>query len=242
MVCCSLRHRGDELLGLRGGLDGYLARGKTFGVPLLYPWANRLGAWDYEVAGRRVVLDSDAGLVRADEHGLPIHGALVRGLDWEVTATGSDDGGAWVQAELDWAPARPPFALFPFAHRLALRAALAGDELRIETTVESTGDDEVPVSFGFHPYLAPPGAPRPAWEVELPALVHLALDDRGLPTGARDERPAERFALGDRTYDDLYALRGDGARFAVSDGCGAWRSSSRAGGGAPRSSRRRART
>ena len=51
MVGCSLRHRGDELLGLRGGLDAYLERGKTFGLPLLYPWANRLGAW--ELRGRR---------------------------------------------------------------------------------------------------------------------------------------------------------------------------------------------
>src|SRR5262249_39145419 len=72
MVGCSLRHRGDELLGLLGGLDAYVERGKTFGIPFLYPWANRLGAWGYEVAGRTVTLDPDAGVVRSDPHGLPI--------------------------------------------------------------------------------------------------------------------------------------------------------------------------
>jgi len=37
MVGCSLRHRGEKLLGLRGGVEDYLARGKTFGIPLLHP-------------------------------------------------------------------------------------------------------------------------------------------------------------------------------------------------------------
>src|SRR3954452_7756022 len=74
MVGCSLRDCGEELLGLRGGVEDYLARGQKFGIPLLHPWANRLGAWDYEVAGKAVELDRDSKLLRPDEHGLPIHG------------------------------------------------------------------------------------------------------------------------------------------------------------------------
>src|SRR6185295_9343859 len=109
-----------------------------------------------------VALDRDRGLTRVDEHGLPIHGVLVRALDWELIAAEGDR----LEAVLQWTPDRPPFAAFPFAHRLVLRAALTRDALRIETTVEATGGEAVPVSFGFHPYLAPPGAPRPAWEVE----------------------------------------------------------------------------
>jgi aldose 1-epimerase len=49
-------------------------------------------------------------------------------------------------------------------------------------------------------------------------MAHLALDDRGLPTGAREPRAAERFALDDRQYDDAFALDAPSARFAVSDG------------------------
>jgi aldose 1-epimerase len=218
MVGCSLRHRGAELLGLRGGVEAYLDRGKTFGIPLLYPWANRLGGWDYTVAGRAVSLEPDSGLVRADEHGLPMHGALARGMTWQVAGTGADADAAWLDAELDWTAHRDLLAVFPFAHRVALGVRVERDTLRIETTVHATGDDPVPVSFGFHPYLAPPGARRAAWEVELPALTHLALDDRGLPTGARETRAAEIFTLGDRPYDDLFALSADAARFAVGDG------------------------
>ena len=218
MVGCSLRHRGEELLGLRGGLGDYVERGKTFGIPLLYPWANRLGVWCYAAAGRTVALDPDAGVVRSDEHGLPIHGALVRACNWDVVETGADAGAAWLHGELDW-DAHPHLRpVFPFAHRVLLRIRLTDDTLRIETTVEATGEDEVPVSFGFHPYLVAPGAPRAAWEVELPAMTHLALDARGLPTGAGEPLAAERFALGDRTYDDAFALTADTARFAVGDG------------------------
>ena len=58
MVGCSLRHRGEELLGQRGGLAAYVAERGTMGIPLLHPWANRLGRERFEAAGREVVLDS----------------------------------------------------------------------------------------------------------------------------------------------------------------------------------------
>jgi len=214
MVGCSLRHRGEELLGLRDGAEAYLARGKTFGIPLLHPWANRLGAWRYDVAGRAVDLEG-APLVRGEEHGLPIHGALPAGADWRVVETTRE--ALW--AELDWAADAARMAVFPFAHRLELRAVVDSGALTIETTIVATGSDPVPMAFGFHPYLSPPGAPREHWEVELPAMAHLALDDRGLPTGGREPWPAQRFALGERTFDDAFAVEaGEAARFAVSDG------------------------
>ena len=213
MVGCSLRHRGAELLGLRDGIEAYLARGKTFGIPLLHPWANRLGAWRYAVAGRDVDLEGSP-LVRADEHALPIHGALPAGADWRVVDTTRE--ALW--AELDWAADVGRMAIFPFAHTVELRAVVDGGALTVETTIVASGDEPVPLSFGFHPYLAPPGAPREHWEVELPALAHLALDDRGLPTGAREPSPAQRLALGDRAFDDAFALEAPSARFAVSDG------------------------
>ena len=40
----SLRHRGQELLALPGGVAGYRDRHVT-GLPLLAPWANRLPEW-----------------------------------------------------------------------------------------------------------------------------------------------------------------------------------------------------
>ena len=78
------------------------------------------------------------------------------------------------------------------------------------TTLEATGDRPVPVAFGWHPYLRLPGAPRSAWRLLLPDRAHLELDG-GLPTGKSADEPAEADPVGDRTFDDLYALGPDPA-------------------------------
>ena len=43
-------------------------------------------------------------------------------------------------------------------------------------------------SFGWHPYLRLPGAPRSDWRLRLPARRHLTLDDRGHPDRRRRAR------------------------------------------------------
>ncbi|HKN94372.1 MAG TPA: hypothetical protein VJU60_08575, partial [Thermoleophilaceae bacterium] len=86
MVGCSLRHGGVELLGQRRGLDRYISDRKTMGIPLLYPWANRLSAERFEVAGREVVLDAEppAATPTRDPNGLPMHGLLAADSGWRV--------------------------------------------------------------------------------------------------------------------------------------------------------------
>ena len=209
MVGCSLRHRGEELLGLGGGLDAYVGQGAVFGIPLLYPWANRLAGWGYEAGGRRVELDRASPLLHGDEHCLPIHGALAAASSWRLI----ERSASWLTAELDFGGHPELLAVFPFPHRLELAIRLEGATLTVDTTV-TADDSPVPLSFGFHPYLAPPGAAREQWWVELPARTALELDAYGLPTGAATGLAAEAFALGARTYDDLFAVT-PGARFSV---------------------------
>jgi aldose 1-epimerase len=213
MVGCSLRHRGDELLGLGGGLAAYLDHGAVFGIPLLYPWANRLGGWSYEASGRRVELDRGSPLLHGDEHCLPIHGALAAASSWRLV----DGGASWLTAELDFGAHPELLAVFPFPHTLELAIRLEAGTLTVETTVTAGADGPVPLSFGFHPYLAPPGEPREDWWVELPARTALELDPRGLPTGATTELAPEAFPLARRAYDHLFAVT-PGCRFSVAAG------------------------
>src|SRR5215216_3497381 len=98
MLACSMLHAGEELLGQRSGLAAYARTGATMGVPLLYPWANRLGGFGYRFAGRRVAIDGGTPL---DEHGLPIHGLLRAVRGWSPTGCGADGEAAWVGARLD---------------------------------------------------------------------------------------------------------------------------------------------
>ncbi|MBJ7521468.1 MAG: aldose 1-epimerase [Solirubrobacteraceae bacterium] len=187
MVGSSLTHRGEELLGQRGGVEAYVERGSTFGVPLLYPWANRLSGDTY----RGVDLTA-APRTRRDPNGLPIHGLLHAWPHWEVTEHTDDR----LRARTDLSD----LAGFPFPHALEQHVHLTPTALSIATMVRATGDVEVPVSFGYHPYLAVTEDDR----LEVPARTHVAPDDRGLPTGATMQQPAETVALAGRELDDLY--------------------------------------
>ena len=55
------------------------------GIPILYPWANRLSSNGYGVDGAVVTLTPGTGGVRTDQHGVPIHGMLAAYPDWHVT-------------------------------------------------------------------------------------------------------------------------------------------------------------
>ena len=214
MIGISLTDSGEELLGQRRGLDAYITAGKTMGIPLLYPWANRLGANTYTAEGATVTLTPGENGVRADPNGLPIHGVLAAYPGWRVTAESDNE----VTAELDFGVHPELLATFPFPHLLTLTVSLSKQTLTMRTTVTPTGDRPVPLCFGFHPYLQLPGVSRDQWIVETPPLRHLRLDGWGLPAGEAARQPARTEPLGDKAFDDGYNDVADGAVFAVSGG------------------------
>lgn len=210
MVGTSLLHRGAELLGMRAGLGPYRESGKTFGIPLLAPWANRLVA--NEFAGRTLVTDGTPG-VHLDGNGLPIHGLLAGCADWSVTrAEAVPDGesaGAWLKATLAFDDARADFPAFPFPHELSVEVHLRETTVTVTTSVTATGDVVVPIAFGWHPYFAPPGGDRQDWTLAKPFTHHVELDDRCVPTGEVTRVPVEVDVLGDPqrdgvVFDDLF--------------------------------------
>jgi aldose 1-epimerase len=203
----ALRHRGEDLLALPGGVAGYRDRNVT-GLPILAPWANRLPSWRYRAAGVEVDLE---GLdLPTDPGGLPIHGNLTARRGWRLERLAAEAGRAVLVASFDYAWPEL-LAAFPFPHTVTVAAELREASLDVTTTLAATGDRPVPVAFGWHPYLRLPGAPRAAWRLLLPDRTHLELDGRGLPTGKASAEPAEADPVGERTYDDLYTLEQDPA-------------------------------
>ena len=123
----SLRHRGEELLALPGGVDGYRNRNVT-GLPILAPWANRLPSWRYRAAGVEVDLD---GLdLATDPAGLPIHGTLTAHRGWRLERLAAETGRAMLEAAFDYAAWPELQAAFPFPHRLTVAAAVQGRRSR----------------------------------------------------------------------------------------------------------------
>jgi galactose mutarotase-like enzyme len=218
MVCCSLRHRGKELLGQRGGLNRYVESGSTMGIPFLHPWANRLGRSRFEVCGREVDLDLPGLRVKRDAAGLPMHGLLTAAGGWRVERHGEVDGGGVLAASLDFGAYPRLTAAFPFPHRMELEATLRGSTLTILTTLRNDGDASLPVSFGFHPYLRLPGVERGEWALEAPVRERLELGPDQLPTSCREPVRIEPGPLGSRRFDDAFLAPPGGEPFALSGG------------------------
>lgn len=99
MACCSLRHRGVELLGERFGLAAYASCGLSTGLSLMHPWTNRLSSWRYTAGGTSVRLPISP-LLHTDRWGLPVNGVQSKGHDWHVEDSGADAHGAWLEATL----------------------------------------------------------------------------------------------------------------------------------------------
>ena len=214
MIGTSLADGDDEFLGQRRGLDAYVSNGKTMGIPILYPWANRLSAGEYESNGTHVTLTPGKGGVRADDNGLPIHGVLAAYPGWEITAQSANS----LTAAVDFAAQPDLLAAFPFPHVLTQTVALSDRRLTIATTVTATGSTSVPLCFGYHPYFTIPGVPRAQWRLATPAMRHLPVDSRGIPTGEHDEWDARDEPLASVTYDDGFDDVPDGAMFSLAGG------------------------
>ncbi len=208
MTGVSLRSQGREHLALPGGLPA-LRAGATLGLPLLAPWANRLGSRRYRAAG--VDVDLTGLPLGTDDNGLPIHGLLIGKPGWRLDRRAAGRGSAGFRASIDVdAPA------FPYPHRIELSVVVHERQLALVKTVIPTGSRPVPAAFGWHPYLRLPGAPRRQWQLRLPSCTHLALDGLGIPTGGMQAQPREAEPIGRRTFDDLYRL-GRERRLALAD-------------------------
>lgn len=212
MLLASLRHHGDEYVALPGGLAAYRA-GRTTGMPLLHPWANRLSGRRYTAAG--VAVDLRGLALHMDENGLPIHGTMTARPGWHVTRLGTGARVAQLSARFDFDAHPELLASFPFPHELTVALVVSAGGLRVTTSVRPTGAARVPISFGWHPYLRVPGARRDQWELALPACAHARLDRRGIPTGRARAQAPTRAGLAGRELDDLFALGTDRA-FALS--------------------------
>jgi aldose 1-epimerase len=213
MVGAGLRWRDQEFVVVRGGARA-IAAGHTSGLPLLHPWANRLARRRYVAAG--VAVDLRGLDLPTDANGLPMHGTMLGRRGWEVVSARASRTRAVLTSRFDYGAHPDLLAAFPFPHVVEITVSVDDRGLSVTTTVRPSTEVPVPISFGWHPYLRVPG-PRRDWRLRLPAAEHLALDAKQIPTGRRRFQPAEDQPIGERTFDDGYAL-GTDRRFALTGG------------------------
>jgi len=187
---------GRECLSLPDALPAFLASARTGGIPLLYPYANRLSADRFEAAGRSIDLTRVSDLKR-DGHGLPIHGLLLRWSRWELERPSAGE----LRARIRWGEHAELLRAFPFPHSLLVSWRLGAHDanavLDMEVQVHADGGCDVPIAFGWHPYFAvnactamAPHAGKDADMmpcIDLPAARQWELGPTGVPTGVSAE-------------------------------------------------------
>ncbi|HEV2330364.1 MAG TPA: aldose 1-epimerase [Verrucomicrobiae bacterium] len=202
MIGISLRHRGVELLRRLENLDAAAEKGSTAGIPLLYPWANRLWKAGYQFNGREVSLDVNSPLLHGDEKGIPIHGIKWSALHWNEISYEPTR----LVARLDW-NRKEWLSIFPFNHAVEMTVSLSPEGLTIETTV--LAGELMPVSFGFHPYFGLPNTPRAQWRLKLPKMAKFP---------SAEMLAQSDFLLGDSHFDDGFKFMESQPEFSLSDG------------------------
>ncbi len=202
MVATALMSKGENLLETRGGLEDYIERRSTMGIPFLHPWGNRI-AGSYEAEGKRAEIDMTTQVppLRADPNGLPIHGALAADDRWQVTTTEVEADHATLVATFHY-DTEDLLEVFPYPHTVTQAVTLETNKLTIATTIEA--DQPTPIAFGFHPYFKFTDNP----EIDFPVGRHIVTDSRSIPTGDTDDQPIEPGPLGERTWDDGFRLDG----------------------------------
>jgi aldose 1-epimerase len=146
------------------------------GVPVLFPFPNRIRGGRFAWAGRDYELPRNDGAAAN-----AIHGFACR-TPWRVTDSGADDHSAWLTGEFHCAQDSPQsLPLWPADHRIRLTVRLGCGRLRLESLVDNPDHTPLPFGLGYHPYFLLAGDP-PDGLVQASAYAFWPLVD-SLPSG-----------------------------------------------------------
>ena len=171
------------------------------GIPILFPFPNRIRNASFVWEGREYVIPAETG--RHDKTGNAIHGFCLD-RPWRVIQQGDRFAVGRFQLSVD-APERR--ALWPADFVIEVRYELRGSALRADIRIENPDSVPLPWGFGTHPYFRLPldEDSQPArCLIEVPADSEWVLKDC-LPTGER--RPVSRDKdLREGEYFDVLTL------------------------------------
>jgi galactose mutarotase-like enzyme len=149
MVISSFKKNGVELLGLKAGLQAYVENLKSFGIPFLAPWANRLKTSEYTVANEKIKFSFEG--MKLDDNGYPMHGLMTAISGWDCTVIAEREE-LIVEGVFEYNSSVPHFESYPFPHTIFLTYKLSPTTLTVETRIHNNGVKPLPIAFGWHPH------------------------------------------------------------------------------------------
>jgi len=100
---------------------------------------------------------------------------------------------------------------YPFVFRLGMLYTLSAEGFKLETMVVNTGNEDMPYSYGWHPYLTFSN-PVDELYLQLPASKSVVFNERLIPTGEMitDERFIKPAQIGNTKLDNGYLIETEG--------------------------------
>ncbi|MCL4544166.1 MAG: aldose 1-epimerase [Chloroflexi bacterium] len=184
-------------------LDQLRASPARSGIPVLFPFPNRIRHGRYVLAGSTYQL-------RTSDRGHAIHGLVIdqpfRVTHREVTLASATLSCAITSEELERRDG------FPFPFELTLTFTLTDSSLTLLARARNTGQGALPLGYGLHPYFPLPlvaAGQRDACLVSLPVTERWELEETLVPTGQRrpiDDTDTLRALrpLGQRSFDGVF--------------------------------------
>ena len=206
--CVSYRVRVDqrevELLHAAPDPETLQGRPSGYGIPLLFPWPNRIENGRFAFEGTEVNLET------TEPGAHPLHG-FVLSRPWQVIDSGNDDG-AWVTSRISSSDFDDIGRQWPYPFEATCTYRLREGRLAVEFEGRNVGSSNMPCGLGYHPYFGLPleeGGDRGTCTAQLPTSQYWPLREDNIPVG--DVVPIEgRYdlreptALDDRYYDDVW--------------------------------------
>ncbi|MBI4981741.1 MAG: EamA family transporter [Candidatus Omnitrophica bacterium] len=171
------------------------------GIPVLWPFANRIAGGRFSFKGREIDLRSVPG-TKDDGKGNIYHG-MARYVAWKVPPLNENRN--FVQLSLDTND-YPAIKQFFGRSKITVRYTLLANRLIIETNVANLDQEPMIMSLAFHPWFNTPD--KTNWQLEIPANKYWPTENQ-LPIGSPRSVFDTKFDLrhlqliGDRTYDDV---------------------------------------
>lgn len=152
---------------------------KLEGIPLLFPYANRLEEDKIPIKNGYHELPKHSFM--RDQFGRLLHGFMYYRKGWvlETLRNGELDSFAeskfqFGKEELEW---------FPYPLELTYLIELEGNQIRFSLQILNLGNEAIPLSVGFHPYFYVPLEEKSFIQVHTNAKKFYETDSTLLPTG-----------------------------------------------------------
>ena len=158
-------------------------RPTAYGNPILFPFPNRIrnGTWQFE--GKTYQFD------KAPESPTTIHGLLLN-QPYQVESHTADGNSATLVCSLNSQDFPDVARQYPFPFKIEITYTLKDAVLTMETSIKNTGDRNMPMGFGIHPYFSvdlDTEADASQAIITVPAAKYWELDEVLVPTGKQQD-------------------------------------------------------